>query len=69
LARERYVSPYNFAIIYTALGDKDRAFERLNESIDERIMIIYHLKTRPIFDSLRSDPRYVGLLSKMNLTP
>ena len=69
LARQGYVSPYNFAIIYTALGDKDRAFERLNESIEQRIMIIYHLKTRPIFDSLRSDPRYVELLGKMNLTP
>ncbi|MEO8042655.1 MAG: winged helix-turn-helix domain-containing protein, partial [Acidobacteriota bacterium] len=69
LANERYLSPYNFAIIYTALGDKDKAFEKLSECIDERIMIIYHLKTRPVFDSLRSDPRYVELLSKMNLTP
>ena len=69
LANERYVSPYNFAIIYTALGDKDRAFEKLSESIDQRIMIIYHLKTRPLFDPLRSDPRYVELLRTMNLTP
>jgi TolB-like protein/DNA-binding winged helix-turn-helix (wHTH) protein/Tfp pilus assembly protein PilF len=69
LAKERYVSPYNFAIIYAALGDKDRAFERLSDSIEQRTMIIYHLKTRPIFDSLRSDPRYVELLAKMNLTP
>lgn len=69
LARQGYVSPYTFAIIYTALGDKDRAFEHLAKCIDERIMIIYHLKSRPIFDSLRSDPRYVELLRKMNLTP
>ena len=69
LANERYVSPYNFAIIYTALGDKDRAFEWLTKSVEQRIMIIYHLKTRPLFDPLRSDPRYVELLAKMNLTP
>lgn len=69
LANERYVSPYNFAIIYTALGDKDQAFEELAKCIDERIMIIYHLKSRPLFDPLRSDPRYNELLSKMNLTP
>jgi TolB-like protein/DNA-binding winged helix-turn-helix (wHTH) protein/Flp pilus assembly protein TadD len=69
LANERYVSPYNFAIIYTALGDKDRAFEWLTKSVEERIMIIYHLKSRPLFDSLRSDPRYPELLRKMNLTP
>lgn len=69
LANERYVSPYNFAIIYTGLGDKDRAFEWLTKCVEERIMIIYHLKSRPLFDSLRSDPRYPELLRKMNLTP
>src|SRR4029077_1709621 len=26
LAKQRYVSPYNFTIIYTGLGDKDQAF-------------------------------------------
>ncbi|MGB7203787.1 MAG: winged helix-turn-helix domain-containing protein [Pyrinomonadaceae bacterium] len=69
LASERYVSPYNFAIIYTGLGDKDRAFASLTKCVEERIMIIYHLKSRPLFDSLRSDPRYVELLATMNLTP
>jgi tetratricopeptide (TPR) repeat protein len=68
LSKEGYVSPYNFAIMYTGLGDKDRAFEALQKCVDERVMIIYHLKTRPLFDSLRSDPRYVDLLARMNLT-
>lgn len=69
LAKQGYVSPYNFAIIYTGLGDKDQAFEWLTKSVEDRIMIIYHLKTRPLFDPLRSDPRYPELLRKMNLTP
>lgn len=69
LANGRYVSPYNFAIIYTGLGDKDQAFEWLTKCVEQRIMIIYHLKARPLFDPLRSDPRYAELLRKMNLTP
>jgi TolB-like protein/Tfp pilus assembly protein PilF len=69
LAKKRYVSPYNFAIIYTGLGDKDRAFERLTECVEQRILIIFHLKIRPLFDPLRSDPRYADLLRKMNLEP
>ena len=69
LEKQRYVSPYNFAIIYTGLGDKDRAFEWLTKCVEQRILIIQHLKSRPLFDSLRSDPRYVELLRKMNLTP
>jgi len=69
LAKQRYVSPYNFAIIYTGLGDKDRAFEWLTKCVEQRILIIFHLKSRPLFDALRSDPRYADLLRKMNLTP
>jgi serine/threonine protein kinase/Tfp pilus assembly protein PilF len=69
LAKQRYVSPYNFAIIYTGLGDKDRAFEWLAKAIEERTLIIHHLKSRPLFDPLRSDPRYADLLRRMNLEP
>jgi serine/threonine-protein kinase len=69
LAKKRYVSPYNFAIIYTSLGDKDRAFEWLAKAIEERALIIHHLKSRPLFDALRSDPRYPDLLRRMNLEP
>jgi TolB-like protein/DNA-binding winged helix-turn-helix (wHTH) protein/Tfp pilus assembly protein PilF len=69
LASQGYISPYNFAIIYTGLGDKDRAFEFLEKGYDQRTQLIYRIKSRPMFDSLRSDPRYAELLRKMNLTP
>ena len=69
LAKQRYVSPYNFAIIYTGLGDEDQAFEWLTKCVEQRTLPIHHLKSRPLFDPLRSDPRYALLLSKMNLTP
>ena len=69
LAKQRYVSPYNFAIIYTGLGDKDRAFEWLTKCVEQRVLIIFHLKSRPLFDPLRSDPRYPDLLRRMNLEP
>jgi DNA-binding winged helix-turn-helix (wHTH) protein/TolB-like protein/Flp pilus assembly protein TadD len=67
LAKRRYISPYNFAIIYLGLGDKDRAFEYLNKAYEEHPQTMVHLKSRPMFDSLRSDPRYTELLRKMNL--
>jgi tetratricopeptide (TPR) repeat protein len=69
LAQQGYISPYNFAIIYTGLGDKDRAFEALEKGYQQRTQLIYRLKSRPMFDSLRSDARYYELLRKMNLTP
>ena len=50
--------------------DKDRAFEWLTKCVEERTRILsFHFKSRPLFDSLRSDPRYVDLLRRMNLEP
>ena len=69
LAKHSYISPYNFAIICTGLGDKDRAFEWLEKAYEERSQALVHLKSRPMFDTLRSDPRYTELLWKMNLAP
>ncbi|MGH9948378.1 MAG: tetratricopeptide repeat protein, partial [Pyrinomonadaceae bacterium] len=69
LAKQGYISPYNFAIIYTGLDDKDRAFEWLEKGFEQRTQLIYRIKSRPMFDPLRSDPRYAKLLRKMNLEP
>jgi hypothetical protein len=69
LAKQRYVSPYNFALIYTGLGDNDQAFEWLAKCIEQRTRLVYRLKARPMFDPLRSDPRYTELLRRMNLEP
>ena len=69
LAKERYISPYNLAIIYTGLGDNDRAFEVLNRAVDEDVYVMNQFPGRPMFDRLRSDPRYMDLLRRMNRTP
>jgi DNA-binding winged helix-turn-helix (wHTH) protein/TolB-like protein/Flp pilus assembly protein TadD len=69
LAKQRYISPYNFAVIYMGLGDKDRAFEYLEKAYEEHPQTMVHLKSQPMFDNLRSDPRYTELLRKMNLAP
>ena len=63
----RYISPYNFAIIYTGIGDKDRAFEWLDKAYEEHSQPLEHVKSRPLFDSLRSDPRFTDLLGRMKL--
>ena len=68
-AKRNYLSPFNFAIIYTGLGDKDRAFEYFNKAFEEGSQQMPHFATRPLFDSLHSDPRYRQLLRKMKLAP
>jgi tetratricopeptide (TPR) repeat protein len=67
-AKERYISPFNFAIIYTGLGDKDRAFEYLNKAYEAHVLELSHFMYGPFFESLHSDPRYADLLRRMKLT-
>src|SRR5947207_9236173 len=69
IAKQRYVSPYNNALVYVGLGDKDHAFEWLNKADKERNDYLIYLKVEPLFDSLRSDPRFGDLLRRIGLTP
>jgi serine/threonine-protein kinase len=67
MAGKRYVAPYDLAILYTGLGDKDQALEQLGKAIDERSGWVLYLNIEPLFDPLRSDPRYEALLQRINL--
>jgi eukaryotic-like serine/threonine-protein kinase len=68
MSGERYVSPYMLAIIYTALGDKERAYEWLDKVYDERSYYVIWLKVDPVFDSLRADPRFIDFMRKVGLS-
>jgi len=67
LAKEKRGTPFGEALIYTALGDRDRAFRHLREACDERGYWITTIKTDRRFDDLRPDPRYADLLRRMGL--
>ncbi len=69
LAGARHVSPFHFALIYTGLGEKDRAIELLNKAFDERAERLVWLRTDPRFDKLRSDPRFNDLLIRIGFAP
>jgi tetratricopeptide (TPR) repeat protein len=66
LSKQRYVSPVDIAIVYTGLGDQDSAFQWLEKAYQERTMRIQELFT-PVFDSLRSDPRFRDLMRRIGL--
>ena len=66
-ARDHQIPPIANAIIYIGLGDKDLAIKWLEKAFDERSSGLRRIKVHPIYDSLRSDPRFIALLKKMNL--
>lgn len=56
------------AIVYAALGEKNKAFEFLEKAIEEREWWCYLLKVHFMFDPLRDDPRFNEMLRRVNLT-
>jgi serine/threonine-protein kinase len=66
-ARKEFVSPAILATVYGALGEKKIAFELLDKAYSERDNILCYLKVDPIYDPLRSDPRFSALLRKIGL--
>lgn len=69
MSRRQYVPPYLLAIIYTGLGEKDRAFEWLEKTYEERSYYVVWLKADPLYDPLRSDPRFASLLERIGFKP
>lgn len=61
-----YVSPYDLALVYTGLGDKENAINQLNRAFEERAGWIIAIKVEPMFDPLRSDPRFADLQRRLN---
>jgi TolB-like protein/Tfp pilus assembly protein PilF len=69
LAKRRYAAPFDTALIYAGLGDKERALEWLEKAFDDRSWGIGFLKVDPRFDSFRADGRFSNLLRRMGLGP
>ncbi|MGE0129753.1 MAG: protein kinase [Blastocatellales bacterium] len=68
-ARERYVPPYFMARIYVRLGAHDQALEWLQKAYDRHSDYLVVLKVEPLFDPLRSDPRFTKLLRDIGFAP
>ena len=66
-AKKSYVSPFDVALIYAALGEKDTAFTWLDKAVAERSPFLVYSKWEPRLDPLRSDPRFKDLLGRIGL--
>jgi len=64
--KERYVTPYLFAMIHLGLGEKDRAIDFLEKTYEDRDgYSIAFIKVDPFLDPLHGDPRFEALVQKV----
>jgi tetratricopeptide (TPR) repeat protein len=68
LSGERYVSPARLAQVHVGLGERAAALDRLEEAHAERAADLAWLGVRPVFASLRDEPRFNALLKQMMLS-
>ncbi len=66
LSERTYVSPFDLAVVYLGLGDRNSAFQWLEQAYQQRVFRIIEL-TMPMFDSLRSDSRWQDLVRRVGL--
>jgi tetratricopeptide (TPR) repeat protein len=70
LLTQGHAPPIAFTVIYAGLGDADAAFHWLETAYRLRDDKLFWLTGMPVlFDPLRPDPRYAGLVHHMGLTP
>ncbi len=65
-SNERYVPPYNIALIYNALGEDGKALDYLEKGFAEKDVRMVFLKVEPKWNNLRSEPRFTELMRRMN---
>ncbi len=64
---ERYVPPYNIALVHNGLDERDDTLDWLEKAYEQRDVRMTFLKVDPKWDKLRSDSRFISLIKRMRL--
>ena len=64
---KQYVSPGELAALYSAMGDKEKAFASLEKAYADRDLQLQFLRVDPGYDPIRNDPRFADLLQRVGL--
>ena len=67
ISKYGYISPYNIAQAYMRMGEKEKTFTWLEKAYEEHDSGLVSLAVEPMFDPIRSDPRFKDLLRRMKL--
>jgi serine/threonine-protein kinase len=66
ISKQRYVSPFDRALVHAGLDERDQALAWLEKAYEVRDAAISLNKRSPWFDRLRTDPRFQEMLRRTN---
>ena len=69
LRSSRYVSPFEFAVVYAGFNKKEETLKMLEAAIKDRTPAVTRLKFHPIFEHLTSESGFKRLLAQLGLNP
>jgi len=69
LTKQRYITPFAFAVAYAGLDRNDDALAWLQRALEERNAWMWFVPVDPRFDRLRDDSRFTPLLQQHGLPP
>ncbi len=67
ISTTRYVPSYNIALVYNALGEREKALDYLERGYEEKDLRMVFLKVDPKWNGFRSSSRFISLLNRMRL--
>jgi len=67
LTKLRYVSPFEFASLQFALGEKEAGFEWLRKAFQDRCFELIALRVDPRFDEIKNEPAFLSLSSQLGI--
>jgi tetratricopeptide (TPR) repeat protein len=68
MSKHEYVSPYSIAQAYMRAGDPETTLDWLEKAHDEHASGLVSLAADPMFDQVRSSPRFQEILRQMKFT-
>jgi len=67
LSTQKYVSPATIALAHLSLGDDARAIQLLEHAVAMKDAYLVYLNLLPCFSAVRSDNRFIDLVSRITL--
>jgi serine/threonine protein kinase/TolB-like protein/thioredoxin-like negative regulator of GroEL len=66
-SKERYVSPLDLARLHARVGDREKAFARLQDALAERSPGLVVLKVDHAWDRIRDDARFTAVVRRVGI--